>query len=633
MRLIQIKVDLTETHRGLLHTTVHLPVPSPVYSQHEETRSTSRATFTTPLWLQASHAANGAVGSIAGLHFTTPEENTPLRWYRDARSTWEYHVDIPAGTDTVVASFDSILTRDIALHRALLKWDPVLLHHARRAIQTQRVQATIVVPAGWGVATALFNLGAPRQVSSLETVELQFCPTTVERLADSSVLAGLYLTTTPIPSRPSFSSGHGHFLSLAPDHPDYSRAHPTVLSGLSELITQTHLVFGHRHYTDYHFLVTLSDHDPTPGGIEGHDSTDIHFTLRGLASPEPRDLDEHVAVLAHEYVHSWCGKYRRPAGHAPPDFSTPLDNRLLWVYEGLTEYYGSILSVRSGLLSREGFEFQLANMAAWLDGQAGRSWRSIEDTATGSNLRTGVATGWGSWTRRQDYYYEGELLWLDVDTLIREKTDGEKSLDDFARAFFGRDRSRRSTVPEVVEFNLGEMVAGLNAVVGYDWLGFFREKVIDVAPKVDVDGIERAGYRFVYTDEPGERQETEEERKKAIWNSIGVELGGDEGVLTDVKRGGPADLAKLAPRQTIVKVGGAAFSIEALAKEIGTNTTGQINLTVRFQDETWEVQVGYLGGLRYPRIERVVGKHDLLSEILQRRRLLRKLCVYQKGLN
>ncbi|KAK0655627.1 peptidase m61 domain-containing protein [Cercophora newfieldiana] len=593
VRIIQISVDLTEAHRSLLHTTVSFPV-----------QPGTLATFTTPLWIQESHSPNGPVSLIAGLRFFDTSGKT-ISWRRNPRAATQYLVQVPEGVDTLSAAFDSVLVRDVARHRVILRWEHVLMYPLGRDVRKLRIQPTVKVPAGWGVATALENVGREGLSGGSGGDEIRYGVTSVVRLEDSPVLAGRYLRTFEI-------TGDGkHVLALVPDREEYNKASPEVIGKLAKLVEQTELAFGPRHYDRFWMLVSLSDVSPG-SGREHHDSFDSGLPLSGLDTDNQEVMEEYAPIISHEYVHSWCGKFRRPAGHAPHDFSAPLDGRLLWVYEGLTQYYGQVLAVRSGLISRQAFFTDLAQQAAWLAGQAGRQWRSVEDTGTGVSLPWARGLAWGNWMRFGDFYMEGLLVWLDVDTLIREKTGSKRSLDDFARSFFGREG------PTVVPYTLDDIVEELEKVVSHDWQSFFQTKIVDVTPEVNVDGITRSGYAVVLLNEPGLGQRTERATQDAIWNSIGIRVA-EDGVLSDVLHGGPADLAKLAPTQTIVKVGEAEFSVKALTEGVTLTLSAPIRLTVKQEDDTWEVELRYDGGLRYPRVIRCPPSPsvDFLSAILK----------------
>ncbi|KAK1757911.1 peptidase m61 domain protein [Echria macrotheca] len=600
MRVIQILVDLTDTPRGLFHVDVQLPV-----------RPDSTATFTTPLWIQESHRDNGPISSIAGLFFSAGERTLP--WRRNPKAVSEYLVDIPAGVDTISATFDAIVTRFLTRRLTFLSWENALLYPAHRDVRKLAIQASITIPPTWGLSTSLENLGTPAVTHSADggAKTFSYLPCSVERLEDSPALAGLYHSEHQV------TSDGRHILCLAADTEEYTSPPQEVLGGLARLAEQTQAVFGARHYDRYRWLVALSEHIPQHGGGEHHDSTQIMMPLKGFADPKERG--NYVQVLSHEYVHSWNGKYRRPAGHCPSDFATPLDGRLLWVYEGLSMYYQDVLCVRSGLRTPDGYREEVATIAAWVEGRAGKAWRSLEDTGAGSSLRVGTA--WSNWMRGLDYYEEGLVLWLDVDTLIRSRSDNKRSLDDFAKPFFGREIT---TSPVVVPYTLGDVVSALNEVMPYDWQGFFQAKALDVAPQADLDGIERAGYRLVYCDQPEgtELREPERVTKSAIWHGLGIALG-DEGVLADVRRYGPADRAGLAPRQKIAKVGDSEFSLENLVEEIrsksGDGGGDPVRLTMVHEDDEWVVEIDYHGGMRFPRLVRQDGKPDLFQGILEKR--------------
>ncbi|KAK0632478.1 peptidase m61 domain-containing protein [Immersiella caudata] len=595
VQIIQIAVNLTEAYRGLYHTTVEFSV-----------QPGSLATFTTPLWIQETHSGSGPVALIAGLFFSADGKTIP--WRRNPRNASQYLVQIPSGVNTISASFDSVLSRDIARHRIILRWEHVLLYPAGRDIRDLRIQPTITIPSSWGYATALENLGRPTDDAGVHgnTCSIRYNPTSVERLEDSPVLVGQYL------SRSNITPDGKHILALAPDLAEYRTPAPELLSKLAKLVSQTELALGPRHYDRYWMLITLTDLGYRVG-LEHHDSFDGGLPLDGLNVGDQESMDRNMPLISHEYVHSWCGKFRRPAGHNPRDFSTPLDGRLLWVYEGLTQYYGQVLAARSGLLSRDGFFADLAQQTAFLDNQAGREWRSVEDTGTGVSLARNRSEGWSNWLRFADFYPEGLLVWLDVDTNIRVRTGARRSLDHFARSFLGRKG------PLVVPFTLDDIVTELDKVCPYDWRSFFQTRIIDVAPQVNKDGLRRAGYEFVYLGEPAVGQHTERATLEAIWNSIGVRVAKD-GLLKDVRRGGPADIAKLAPTQTIVKAGDVEFSVQALAGGITRSMERPLRLTLRQEDDTWDVELDYNGGLRYPRIVRrryVPGEVDLMCEILR----------------
>ncbi|EFX02110.1 peptidase m61 domain containing protein [Grosmannia clavigera kw1407] len=599
MRLVHISVDLTEAWRSLIHTKVQLPV-----------KSGAVAIFTTPLWIQESHRDNGPVAGVAGLYFTSASEDKTLRWCRNPTRPSEYYVEIPTDTDVIHAVFDAVITRKATRRMVMLCWEHVLLYPARRDVDKIRIQASVIVPRGWRTGTALENLGQPIITDTADEggQTLLYQPTSLARLADSPVLTGLHFDQYAV------TTDQRHVLCVAADREEYAAVPQDTLDRLASLVGQTSAAFGARHYDTIWFLVALTDYWPGPGGSEHHDSCDIVLPLKTLS--DTKHLEKNGTAIAHEFVHSWNGKFRRPAGHMPRDFATPLDARLLWVYEGLTQYYGGVLSVRGGLASSVFYRAELARTVARLEGQTGRLWRSSEDTCTGTSLRGGSA--WENWKRDgQDYYDDGVLLWLDVDTLIRSKTNSKRSLDDFTRAFFGQGTP---TSPTVIPYTLDDIVASLDTVAGNNWQAFFDMKVIMVSPRVNIEGIERAGYQFTFVAEPGidQEQNSDEGTSDAVWNSIGVRLG-EDGRLVDVRRGSAADTAKLAPRQTVVKVGEVQFSLKTLAAEITANKDApgsRIRFTMTQEGDEWLAELDYHAGLRYPRLERQAYVPDMLSAIL-----------------
>ncbi len=349
MRVIHIAVDLTEASRNLIHTKVQLPAqPGAV------------VVFTTPLWVQESHRDNGPVAGIAGLHFSSGGKT--LRWRRNPKAVSEYHVEIPPDVDTVYAAFDAVITWKVTRRMVMLGWEHVLLYPARRHIEKTPIQASVIVPQGWGVGTALQNIGRPiiTYTADGKGKTLLYQPTSVERLADSPVLAGLHFGEFAV------TTDQRHILCVAADNEEYAAVPQETIDKLSRLVEQTWAVFGARHYETFRFLVALTDCWTSYGGFEHHDSSDINLSRRALS--DVKNLDQAGSVIAHEFIHSWNGKYRRPAGHVPHDFATPLDGSLLWVYEGLSQYYDGVISVRCGLMSPDTYRVELAQRAAWLEG-------------------------------------------------------------------------------------------------------------------------------------------------------------------------------------------------------------------------------------------------------------------------
>jgi predicted metalloprotease with PDZ domain len=391
-----------------------------------------------------------------------------------------------------------------------------------------------------------------------------------------------------------------------------------VLASLSNLVRESDALYGSHHYHVYHFLLTLSD-VAGGGGLEHGQSSDNGTGERGFADDahELREAD----LLPHEFTHSWNGKYRRPVGLYQPDFATPQQGALLWVYEGMTQYLGNVLAARAAFETQAQYRDQLAETAAMLDYTPGREWRSTEDTAIAASV-VRFYTSWMNWRRGQDYYPEGQLLWLDADTLIRKLTQNQKSLNDFEKIFLGKGGN---TGPLIVTYDFNELVQDLNAVVPYDWSTFLHDRIDKINPHADLAGIEQGGYKLVYKDKPSATQNTMtmmtgmtggRRGGGGYWYSIGLSVGGD-GSISDVRWNGPADKANLAPGEKIIAINGQIFSAEALhaAIKAAKGNTEQIHLIVQTDSFVTMTDIDYHDGERFPALERVEGTPDYLDDI------------------
>jgi predicted metalloprotease with PDZ domain len=358
-------------------------------------------------------------------------------------------------------------------------------------------------------------------------------------------------------------------------------------------------------------------------GLEHHEASDNRGLERSLTDDSAKKV--LGTLLSHEYVHSWNGKFRRPEGlvsGVSADYQAPVDSSLLWVYEGLTEYYGDVLGGRSGLRTPELYRENLALYAAGMDLQAGRSWRPLEDTAVAAQLLYFARPEWADWRRGVDYYPESELIWLEADTLIRKQTGGKRSLDDFVRAFHGPPGGP----PAVRTYKFDDVVAALNAVAPYDWTGFFQARVRDVAPRAPFAGIENGGWKLVFTDVKPELTRAAEEQSKAydFWFSLGIVVQGDggaggaqDGEVRDVVPGMPAAEAGIGPGMRLVAVNGRRYSEKVLRDALRAGKGGKdpLELIVENVESFKTVKIDYHGGERYPHLERDASKPDLLSAI------------------
>jgi predicted metalloprotease with PDZ domain len=595
---IEITADLSDAPRKLYHAEVDLPVTA------------GPLTLTTPEWIPGNHRPTGPVDSITGVVFTV--DGKPLAWRRDDVDLYEFHLDIPKGVTRLHAHLDCIVTARVSQKLAVLEWEKLLLYPAHIPVKEIAVQPSLKVPAGWGVGTALQPVDAASYPVPAAGSTTHFAATTVEQLEDSPIIAGQYFHEFAL--APEITPKH--FIDVVSDEQEDSNLRPALLAEISNLVRETGAAYDSRHYHVYHFLLTLSD---VAGGegLEHGQSSDNGVGEKGFADPQHQLAESDL--LAHEFTHSWNGKYRRPVGLYEPDFATAQQGALLWVYEGMTQYLGNVLAARSGLKSQAQYRDILAMSAANLDTKPGREWRSTEDTAIAASVLRGGNPAWANWKRGQDYYQEGELLWLDADTLIRRQTNGQKTLTDFLHIFLGKGGN---TGPLIVTYDRNELIQYLNQVVPYDWAKFLHERVDEINPRADLAGIEQGGYKLVYQDTPNPSEKTMAasggRRGGGLncWYSVGLRLSG-EGVISDVRWNGPADKARLAPGQKIVGVNGRVFSADALKTAIreAKGKTEPIHLIVQTDTFLSTAEIDYHDGERYPVLQRVDGTPDYLDDI------------------
>ena len=608
---IKITVDLTEAPRHLYHAEIELPVKAgPVI-------------LTTPEWIPGNHGPTGQAASIVGVIFTvTGKDGQPqkLAWRRDDIDLYQFHLEIPTGVISLHAHLDAIVTDRVSHQMACLEWERLMLYPGNHVpVKDIAIEPSVTVPAGWGIGTALTPVGAPTtppattgimeaaHVPGPGAMTTHYAPTTVEQLEDSPVIAGLYFHEFPL--APEITPKH--FIDVVADEADDAKLRPELLAEISNLVREAGTAYGSHHYNSYHFLLTLSD---VAGGegLEHGQSSDNGVGEKGFAD-EIHQLS-NADLLAHEFTHSWNGKYRRPDKLYQADFATPQQGALLWVYEGMTQYMGNVLAARSGLRTQAQYRDFLANSAASLDNEPGRNWRSTEDTAIASSIDRHPTT-WGNWERGQSYYQEGEMLWLDADTLIREKTGGKKSLTDFQKIFLGKGGD---TGPLIVTYDRKELIRDLNEVLPYDWAGFFHDHIDVPTPHTDLAGIERGGYKLAYADKPSRGAGAGGRGGGAInvWYSLGFRIA-PTGVLGDIRYNGPADQAQLTAGQKIIGVGGEVFSGDALRQAIddAKGTDEPVKLLVQKDNQLITVEIPYHDGQKYPTLQRVEGTTDLLGEI------------------
>ncbi len=584
---ITITADLSEAPRKLWHADIVIPVkPGPL-------------TLTAVKWVPGNHRPTGPISDMTGIVFRANGQT--LTWRRDDVDLYAFHLTIPQGVTQIEAHVDAIVTARVSDKLAMLEWEKFLLYPAGIPVREIEIQPSVKVPAGWGVGTALTPTGKDGSTT-------HYAPVTVEMLEDSPVLTGQYFKEIPL--APDVTPKH--YLDVAGDAPGDVELRPQFLTAVNNLVHEAGAMYSSHHYNSYHFLLTLSDYAGGEG-LEHHQSSDNGVGEKGYADDQHQVLE--ADLLAHEFTHSWNGKYRRPEGLATPDYATPMQGQLLWVYEGMTQYLGGVLAARSGLETQEQYREALAFTAANLDNKPGRTWRNTEDTAIAASILRGGNPAWANWRRGQDYYPEGELLWLDVDTTIRQLTHNQKSLHDFLVLFVGKGGN---TGPMVVPYNFDDIVKTLNEVVPNDWAGFLHERITTLNPHADLAGIEHGGYKLVYTEAPSsyERAMLAISGSVDAWFSAGLRLRRD-GTISDVRVYSAADEAKLAPGERVIAVNGRVFAgdifTNAIKQAKGNNEP--IHLIVQSDTYIYPIDLNYHEGEKYPTLQRVEGAPAVLDEI------------------
>ena len=561
-----------------------------------------------PKWIPGLHEPAGPIANVAGLEFFADGKRIP--WQRDLLDVFTFHVDVPAGATQLEVRFDYLEPNAFggpaagsATDKLLdLTWNQVLLYPAGEPSKRLFYRPTLLLPEGWKFGTAL-------PVAAQEGDRVTFREVALNRLVDSPLIAGEYYRAynlTP-PGEPIH-----HEIDLVADEPEALDISPAVQKGLTNLVAQEIALFGGPHYRDYHFLVTLSDL-MIHFGIEHHESDDSRLPLNTFLMPNAGR--EAGGLLAHEFAHSWCGKFRRPADLSTPDFETPMKTDLLWVYEGLTTYWGNVLPVRSGLWTTQDYHNYIAAMAASMGpARPGRTWRPLLDTAIAVPGMFSFG-GWPNWSRGSDYYQEGNLLWLEVDANIRQRTGGRKSLDDFCREFFGGP----NLGPQLKTYTFQDIVNALNRVVPYPWARFLHDRLDSTSAQAPVGGLTRSGWKLVFTSQPTSNQGSSSAADDEY--SIGLSLRPDGGVADSIYDG-PAFRAGISPGMKVVGVNGQIFSPEIMKEAIEATANGAktIDLVVENDGYLKTCVIDYTGGLRYPHLVRIPGTPDYLDEILKPRK-------------
>jgi predicted metalloprotease with PDZ domain len=558
--VIHLSVDATDVAHRIFRVRESIPL-----------RDSGPVILLYPQWLPGNHSPRGRVDFIGGLIMRA--DGKRVEWRRDPVEVFAFHVTPPAGARTLEVEFDFNTPLDTGQGRVQVtpemlnvQWNQVVLYPAGYFTRQIQVDADLTVPAGWKVATALDRRSAAGDTTTFTTVAL-------ETLVDSPVFAGLYADTFELDT----SDGTRVRLNVVADRPELIAAKPEYLEPHKALVQEAYKLFGSHHYDHYDFLFGLTSQ---MGGIglEHHRSSENvtvpEYFTEWARHPDERDL------LPHEFTHSWNGKFRRPADLWTPNYNVPMRGSLLWVYEGQTQYWGQVLAARSGLWTRQQALDSLAMTAAtYNENRPGREWKSLQDTTNDPITAQRRTLSWTTWQRSEDYYSEGELIWLDVDTLIRERSNGQKSLDDFAKAFFGIDPG--SSVPVTYQFD--DVVKALNVVLPHDWASFLRTRLEGHGPGAPLDGITRGGYKLVFNDTPSEFFRTVEGSGAVMQYSLGANIN-STGQVTTVIWNRPMFKAGIVRGQQIVSVNGVAFSVQRLKTAVTENEKGDHPIVLLMKD-------------------------------------------------
>jgi predicted metalloprotease with PDZ domain len=588
---ISLTVDAIKTQEKILRSHEVIAVkPGPL-------------TLYYPKWIPGEHGPNGPINSVTGLKFEGNGKVIP--WQRDLLDAFTFHLDIPAGVTSLEANFDFIEPEGNSATDKLmvLEWNDVVLYPAGTPAEQLSYVARLILPDGW-------KYGTPLPIDNASGSQINFKPISLDLLVDSPIIAGEFYRAIDItpPGEPIH-----HELDLVADSESALNISDANQKQMINLVAESGKLFGARHYRDYHFLLTLSDH-VAHFGLEHHESNDSRLPESVLIGPGSGMA--LGGLLAHEFVHSWNGKFRRPADLTVPYYEQPMETDLLWGYEGLTDYLGPMLAARSGLWSPDEYHEYLASIAAQLGpGRPGRTWRPLLDTAVGEPYLTGGGRGWSTWKRGTDYYDEGDLLWLEVATIIHRESKGQRTIDDFCQSFHGGPNNG----PEVKTYTFDELVTALNAIAPFDWATFLHTRLDSTAPEAPTGGIENGGWKVSFSGEPSKLGGRRGGANDTY--SIGIQLGPD-GSVGDSIVGGPAFNAGITSGMKVIAVNGRVYThdlLEDAIKASAKDSSKPITLLVVNDDFINTSTINYHGGSRYPHLVRDDAKPDYLDDLIKAR--------------
>jgi predicted metalloprotease with PDZ domain len=605
---LSIHVDLSRAQQGIFRASIQIPCNGRELTLHY------------PKWIPGEHSPNGPIMQLTNVRFSV--HGKAVSWERDMDDMFTFHCTVPEKSSVLDVSLDYLSPSTISgpgygyspnntAHLLALLWYSVLLYPEAESTDNVRCDASLRLPAGWTMATSL-----PVRAQGNDTVAFE--EVSLTRLIDSPVMAGEFVRSIPL----SEDNNAPVTLHLIGDSPEALAIDSSQVISCRNVVQEVDSLFGVRHFNTYHMLVSLSDL-LVADGVEHHESTDIRL-------PEREFLDEKVwkrrsYLIPHEYIHSWNGKYRRPLGLMFSDYQHPVETDLLWVYEGLTRYLDVVITGRSGLRTPDEVREYFAWAGGYLDRtRPGRSWRSLHDASVSAQLLYDAPEEWTAWRRGPvDIYDEGALLWLEADATIRDLSEGQRSLDDFCKEFFGG----KAAPLTVKDYSLDDLVKALDHIAHYDWQAFISSRVDSLTPHPPLGGLSLAGWELVYTDTPNlsiALRESLEYKIDATW-SIGASIFAN-GLVQDVVPGSPAFQAGIAPGMKVSQVDGKGWSIDgaraalARAKRSGTG----IDLVLQHGKVMANRHLEYQDGEKYPHLRRIEGKDDVLERIIEPRSIKRE---------
>jgi predicted metalloprotease with PDZ domain len=597
---VEVQVDARELPRKLVEARARFRVQP------------GRRSFYYPRWMPGTHAPMGPVQNLAGLIFETTE-GKPLAWVRDETDPYRFSCDVPPGQSHLVVRTRYICNQQTVnsdgadcFGNALLgvlNWNTLLLYPEGKPVAALPVRLELRLPEGWRLATAL-------KVREHDAAAVRFETVDFETLVDSPLVAGKFLRSIPLKA-PNVSVPHS--LEVVSESEAALQLPEELIARLGRVVGEAFALFGRHPYPAYSFLLTLSD----AIGFTGLEH--LSSSLNGLKERDLADVEKiapwSAYLLPHEFAHAWCGKWRRPQGMVTPDFHTPERTELLWIYEGLTQYLGNVLSTRAGLVKPEDYKASLVHSLGWLIHTKGRRWRTLEDTASSSYLIRAPSPSWSLYRRDQDYYVEGELVWMEADALIRKETDGARSLDDFCRRFFGAERAGAGVHP----YTLEEVTGAMSAVHPHDWKAFFAERVQRTQKELPLEFLTLLGYRLQYGAQRSKLLKEAEERWhfRDFSDSLGLVVA-EDGRVTRVVPEKPADRAGLYEGVQVLGVGGRKFSLQRMEDGVaGSVASRSVKLLVLQGDVLRDLELDYGDGSKYLELARDEGQPDRLGALIQ----------------